>query len=572
MKKYLILFIFKLFAFQGLAQDIQKLNLKSLKEFLKSNPISIKSGFNIEGKYYMPIGIDPRQSKFQYFASGFPSITLGKAFKVPVSFSLTNQGISLLHQFYGKGIAQRFNRISLKPTFKNHTLYLGTNALNFSNYSLAGHRFDGLGYEYKPKNNGLFGSIVWGRFLRKVDPIYEYEILKNKPSLERRGEAFKIGYKKNKAVYQFSMLIAKDLKNISKDLDLTPYRNIAFDVSAEIPIANKIGGKITYGKSLIYDNSKSEFSSKSPVINSNAYSADITYKGKNADYGIEYSRVDPNFKTFGSYFFNNDLETFAFSNSLRLLDDKLTLIDKFGFQHNNLNNQSYQKNGNWVTDLGLIHNLNEQFNYHINYSNFSNYSNFNSTYQFIKSYDGYASLDTINYHQINGNIGLGFQINTRSNARVKKNLSTELMRQSNNSLKEQSYVNFGSINLNIEAAKYNLNYGLGFTYTHTQNADFDQTLYGPNVLIMKKIKKPKILISENFSWNLNRENQLQRKSLMMNYLNIQCNFSKSNQAYFKYNTIINKAYKTNIEGDNSHTLESFFILGLRLQINKSLKK
>lgn len=382
MKKYLILFIFKLFAFQGLAQDIQKLNLKSLKEFLKSNPISIKSGFNIEGKYYLPIGIDPKQSKFQYFANGFSSITLGKAFKVPVSFNLTNQGISVLHQFYGKDIAQRFNRISLKPTFKNHKFYLGTNALKFSNYSLVGHRFDGIGYEYKTKNDGLFGSIVWGRFLRKVDPIYEYEILKNKPSLERRGEAFKIGYKKNKAVYQFSMLTAKDIKYISKDLDLTPYRNMVFDISAEIPITNKIGGKIEYGKSLIYDNSKSGFSSKSLVLNSNAYSADISYKGKNADYGIEYSRVDPNYKTFGSYFFNNDLETFAFSNSLRLLDNKITITDKFGFQHNNLYNQSYQKNGNWVAEIGLIHNLNEQFNYHINCSNFSNYSNFNSTYQF----------------------------------------------------------------------------------------------------------------------------------------------------------------------------------------------
>ena len=156
MKKHLLTWsLLFITCFGSFSQDLEKLNLKDLKKKLSPKEF-LKKGIKVSGSisgnhvFYTATGIPNRAVPIDILYQGNLNVSLFGKVNMPVSFSLSNQNInfkSLFDQRYN--FAQPFNRFVLKPTYKGFTLQVGTCALNFSPLTLAGHRYDGVGLEYK---------------------------------------------------------------------------------------------------------------------------------------------------------------------------------------------------------------------------------------------------------------------------------------------------------------------------------------------------------------------------------------------------------------------------------------
>ena len=79
------------------------------------------------------------------------------AFDIPLSFVLSN----FENKFY-----QPFNQFGISPKYKWATLHLGYRNLTYSNYTLAGHRILGAGFDLKPKNFRI--GFMYGQLRRSA--------------------------------------------------------------------------------------------------------------------------------------------------------------------------------------------------------------------------------------------------------------------------------------------------------------------------------------------------------------------------------------------------------------------
>lgn len=91
---------------------------------------------------------------------------------------------------------QPFNQFGISPKYKWATLHLGYRNLTYSNYTLAGHRILGAGFDLKPKNFRI--GFMYGQLRRSAsidssmnaNPMY----VRPAPTYKRLGMAAKLGY------------------------------------------------------------------------------------------------------------------------------------------------------------------------------------------------------------------------------------------------------------------------------------------------------------------------------------------------------------------------------------------
>lgn len=160
------------------AQDLESINLKK--------PITFHGNFNLQLEYYQSHGIPARKKDFSWLISGNPVVNV-LGVDLPFSFLLSNYD----NKFY-----QPFNQFGLSPRYKWATLHLGYRSLNFSNYTLAGYRMLGAGFELNPNKFRI--GFMYGQLRRSTsidssmltDPLYVRPI----PTYKRLGIAGKIGY------------------------------------------------------------------------------------------------------------------------------------------------------------------------------------------------------------------------------------------------------------------------------------------------------------------------------------------------------------------------------------------
>lgn len=139
---------------------------------------------------------------------------------LPFSFALSNTS---------KSYSQPFNRFQVAPKYKWVRLYLGSTAMTFSPYTLAGRDFRGVGVELTP-NNWFIGAM-YGRFAKAVeyDPV-ENNI--NDVSYKRTGYAAKVGWNGSTTSVNATFFHAQDDSKsleyyVPAEADLHPQKNTA---------------------------------------------------------------------------------------------------------------------------------------------------------------------------------------------------------------------------------------------------------------------------------------------------------------------------------------------------------
>ncbi|MEM6318196.1 MAG: hypothetical protein AAF960_11035, partial [Bacteroidota bacterium] len=128
--------------------------------------------------------------------------------------------------------------------------------------------------------------------------------------------------------------------------------------------------------------------------------------------GLQYKRIDPGYRTFGAYFFNDDLENYTVNASWSMLEGKLNVNASGGIQQNNLEEDKTATVKRLIGALNLAYNL-EKLNLGFNYSNFTN----------DVAYLLNANLDSLNVVVVTNNIGLTSNYRWESKGGRQQNLN-----------------------------------------------------------------------------------------------------------------------------------------------------
>lgn len=515
-----------------IGQDIEKLINTKPTDLLKGKGLSIGGSINANNRYYIPFEIPNRQISYQYLYSGRLIFDFLGKIKMPISFSFTNQG----KNFAGVSlrgnlpVAQPFNRLSLKPTYKGSTLLLGTCTLLFSPFTLAGYRYQGVGYEYKSAKFPIYGSLMYGTLLKPI-PIYA-DFPNNKPAYKRIGMGGKIGYKKEQDFIELILFNAADKTNsltyLLDDRNIYPESNLVLSANFQKVFLNKIFIKTEIASTQIFTE-KNEFNSNlsfakklSRVIGLNkenkpkqAIKAGVDYKKDNSFIGFEYNRIAPNYKTFGGYFFINDLESFALKSGVQAFAGKLSLNGDIGYQRHNLDHTIPQTLKQWVWAFDAGYAPNDKVNLSLNYSTFSSYSNFQNNFRYLTAIDPFQQADTLNYRQINQSLSTNYLFVLPISGKTKKMITGNVVYQAGidqqGQIPNESKLTNVSINYGISNEATKSMYSAGLNIINNQIATTHDFLYGPLVAISKPILKDKAQLSSNISYTFSN-NQVDESS------------------------------------------------------------
>lgn len=490
---------------------------QNLEKLGKKDMIRVSGGLNYSSVIYHADGIPNRRQPFTWFLNGNITVNVMDV-SLPFTFNYSNNQVAY---------TQPFNIQSFNPTYKWIKGYAGITSMNFSQYTLAGHVFAGAGVELTPKNFKI--SAMYGRLKKSVE--YNADVNSDvNMSYKRMGWGALLGYENNGYGIKLIYFGAKDdpssLAFVPLNTNITPMENSVVSLMGNALLLKKIKLEAEYALSGLTRNvtSPSDLNSspsnKLPLLfNPNATSqffsairSSVGYNFKTFGINFNYERIDPDYKTLGAYYFNNDLENFTIAPSLGLLKGKLNLALNTGLQRNNIDASKLNTTKRWVGSINVNYLPTKKWNISASYSNFSTFTKQRPQEDpFFKN-----TLDTLNFYQLSQNAFLSMGYNFAT-ARTKQNtlFSANYLISGQN----QGAINdpglFGNTS-NIEAPSIvingNLSHSISFVKTKTSitlsvNANKSELLgvnsfyYGPNINLSQAMLNNSVRITIGSSYN-----------------------------------------------------------------------
>lgn len=464
-----------------------------------NKPVTVTGGFSSQGTFYNASGIANRRDPFFWMLNGNLNINL-YGIDIPISVTLTQQQ---------RNFTQPFNQFGLSPTYKGVTAHLGYRSLNFSQFSLSGNVFLGAGIEVNPQNSFVRGTILYGRFVRAV-PIGGIDgLVTGVPAYERMGYGAKVGLGRNpERTVELMFFKAKDDENtvnpnVAMSSSIAPAENLVLGVVGKQQITKRIFFDIDYafsaytkdirlGRSEL-DNYKS-FNNLGNLFTPNASSqfnkaihTNLSYRLDNYEFKLSYRRIDPEFKSMGAIFLNNDLEDITGGVSLRALQNKLTFSANGGIQRNNLNSDLLSRLTRGIWALNIAYAPSQKFSMNASYNNFA------SSTRLVQV----EELDSLFYSQVTRSAGFGINY-LAGTSRVKHLLFSNLNYQAardNNAGNSTFYSVSSGYQYNIVPLAFNVT--ASFNINNNTFDTFDNLTIGPALAVNKAFlqKKMKIGVS-----------------------------------------------------------------------------
>lgn len=488
---------------------VKSQNLERIDEFTKKQFIDFRGSFSISSNFYFSSREFNQQNPFRYVISGNPVLSI-YGFDIPLSFTFANANFSVTGP-------SNFQRVGISPYYKWLKVHAGYRNLSFSPYTLNNHVFFGGGVELTPGKWRI--GVMYGRF---NDAIEEDTIANQTlpPTYRRTGYAVKVGYGTNDNYLEVSVLKAKDDRNSIRrpvQSTITPAENMAIGITTRQTFFKKLvwefyGGVSAFTEDISTEPLEADQTNvpKSlerlfdPRISSRINFAGHTslgYKGKNYSVKAEYMRIDPEYETMGSYYFNNDLERYTLAPTLTLLRGKINVGGSVGIQRDNLLNNKA------ATTKRTIGSANLQVAPFAKFSVSAQYSNYATQQE-----SGLMNLnDTVRIFQVNHNINItpsyvitadqyyhSFALAAGSQILIDKNIFTEEFSESMTNNYNFSY------RFKNNSASYGLSGGLN--YLTLDAAQADVTRYGMSIGAEKELWDKKLNVNFSGMYNLSQLN------------------------------------------------------------------
>lgn len=365
------------------AQDIETI--------VHSKPIQSSGSLSASTTHELITDSTLADNSFYYYLNGNLTTTFFGVVSVPISFAFTDNTLT-------KNAALPFNRFSLSPSYKGYTLYLGFNSMTFSQYTLSGHDFLGIGAAYQ--NEVWDIATFYGRLRKACAP--DSAATKFDIGYKRMGGGFKIGHSFEKVTLSGNVIFIGDKSNTVSfeshpEMYIPAKENVASSVEASTSIIPNLTLRGEYAISAIKSNYDTS-TNYSTIYH--AYNAALDYQLNNSTVGVAYKYLPPNYETLGGYYFSEDLQqiTATFSTSIA---DRVSVSGDAGFSHDNVKHQKISTNKSIVYSINVSGNPFEKLNLSASFNNDQSYINIRNNYRQLIQTSQFEDLDTNNYSQLN---------------------------------------------------------------------------------------------------------------------------------------------------------------------------
>ena len=510
MKLSISILLFLIVSNSLLSQDFSNMEKKDL--------VKLSGALSLNSTFYL--GSAERPPFFWQMSGNLNIVT--PLFTIPISLTLSQQQKFSFNDFFdsqSKAAAQPFNQFGMSPKYKSVTSHIGYRSLKFSEFSLSGNQFMGLGLDINPKDKFVKLKLVYGRFAKAIDTIVPGNLSK---TFERWGYGINtiIGTEKNNL--GFLLFKAKDIKTSISGFDTLVTSKPADNLILGITTKQKISKNLTFEGEIdwsayTYDTRKTDtklegytylnnlgslFYANNSSSLSKAMLWNLNYKKDKLNLKFGYRRVDPDYRTMGSVYLNNDFEDLTGNIKYKFFAGKMGFAFTSGLQRNNLNNDKTSET------LRLISSVNSNYSPKDNKWNLNiGFSNFNSKSTMTAINLGVS--DTMRFAQVTKSINAQYSINGKlkknslstfisfnfQNAEVGSNIGAQ-----NQEKAETRFYN-SSIGSTLMIPSFNGSISIMVNGINNINNDFSTSALGPSLNISKSFQTKKNPIRCNFSFS-----------------------------------------------------------------------
>jgi hypothetical protein len=399
--------------------SLTKVSSQNLEKITETPILQYQGGMQVRSTYnYSNSTFNRRPPLFWQMNSNFNSVVLG-VINVPLSITINNGGSSFRQ-------STNFNRIGLSPNYRAYKLHLGHRTLNFSEYTMAGNLFYGIGGEYEPMDHPLYFGFFYGRLSNPSRRRTTDEVGFTIPSYRRMAWGTKVGWR-NK-IHQLNLILFKawDESDSIEEVDslaINPEENLvlgfqhnvelgkikwALDYAFSMHSRDKDADQVTLDQFTFINNLGSLFEPNVTSTYADALTTQVSYGHRSSRFNLKYRRVDPGFITHGSSFLINDFDDVSL-NVGSSVNDLIQYDASFGVQRNNLNRESV------LTIRRIIYRVASTFNFK-RLTLALDYSNFNSSTNEVLTQTDILS-DTLEFVQItrNGSFSISTELGDNEN-------------------------------------------------------------------------------------------------------------------------------------------------------------
>lgn len=538
-RSYIVLLLLLITGISLPAQNLEKIGRKEM--------VTAGGGMNFNSIFYDANGMPARRDPFTWYFSGNLNFTILDV-SLPFTFSYTNN-----HGTY----TQPFNMQSVHPKYKWAQAHLGTTAMNFSQYTLNGIVFTGGGIELTP--NGFYLGAMYGRLNKAVaaDPaMNSFEGM----SYRRNGFAVKAGYDKDGHSITATYFSAKDdagsLLFVPAAADLSPQQNTAISFAGKLRLLEKITAEAEFAisgltRNLFSGMETTDFSGLEkwllPTHTTTqffkAWKSSLAYSGKSISVSLNHEHVDPDYRTFGAYYFNNDLENWTIAPAFRFFKGKVSVAFSTGIQRNNLDASKLNTMHRWVGSANISANLFSWLATNFSFSNFTSYTNKRpNTDPFWQP----SSADTLSFYQVarQANSNLIFSFGSKA---VKQNISLSgswqitQQQQAMNETPATSVLN-GNLSWSAQITKLKLSLSVIGNYNRSKTDTMLLQFLGPGLQFNQSVMKGQLRFAAGSIYNRSLSQHELQSHVLSHRAQISFSPRVKNKKYGKPSLSLNGVY------------------------------
>lgn len=483
-----------------LAADSLKVQSDTLKPAL-----TVSGELNLSTGFYTQQGLDAPRGQFTpWGASGRITVSTKSGWILPLTMVYNSQNFRY---------RQPYNQIGISPSHKQWLkLHLGYRNITFSQFTLAGHTFLGGGVELNP---GLLRiGAVYGKLNRAIEAnLADPDRV---PAFRRTGYAARLGVGNQTNYFDFILLKAADdllsIGTVPEMQNVLPAENLALGVSSKLRIAKKLNFEFdatasAFTRDVRAEESLSKLNFKHlqafkrlyvPRLTSQystAVQTSLHYKLKKVGLKLQYKRIEPEFRTMGAYYFQNDIESYTVAPNFSLLKNTLKFKTSLGVQHDNLHNQKKIQTNRLIGSASVVYAPNEKLSIDALYSNYG-----------ITQKAGYLPLiDTLRIAQNNRTVSLN-TLYSLYGEKTSHSLTASAIYQELEDLNDrtalfnenQNY--YGNVGYSFQQLVRNFDCSVGYSYTYTTATDMATHYFGPTLSIAQKfLKNNQLTLNTNLS-------------------------------------------------------------------------
>jgi hypothetical protein len=490
----------------GLAVIINPSIAQDLERIDKKNPVKVTGGLNATQTFYSASGIQNRRDPYFWMLNANLNFNLFGVLDVPLSATFSQQN---------RSYTQPFNQYGISPRYKSVTGHFGYRSMQFSQFTLGGNIFLGAGIDIAPSTSFVKWSAMYGRFTKAVDTFATDGVISGQPAYERWGWGTKVtlGKELQKRSYDIILFNARDQATsisdaIADSFGLKPAENFVGGLVTRQAITEQLYFDIEYAMSAytedirIQDSDLAKYkyaNNLGPFLTTNvstqvnkALLANLTYNAKLYQVRFSYRRIDPEYKTMGSVYLNNDIEDISGNLGWRMFKNKMNMSVGAGVQKNNLDDAQASKMNRFIGSVNWSYVVSQKLNLNATYSNFT--SNTRMNYERISGNQlGLnQNIDSLRYNQITNSASAGINYNT-GNQTIRHVVFTNGNYQKANDTQENNSI-FYNINSGYQfgLVPQGLNVTLSATYNNSDIKEINTKSVGPNLGVSKLLFKKKI--------------------------------------------------------------------------------